>query len=57
MFSFENGPEIETVPDVSVMKPSRSNRPSSETIYEGTVTTPYVNDISEKFRGEARAEV
>jgi hypothetical protein len=34
----------------SVMKPSRSNRPSSDTIYHDTVIVPYVKGISEKFR-------
>jgi hypothetical protein len=34
----------------SVIKPSRSNRPSSYIIYHGTVTIPYVKGISEKFR-------
>jgi hypothetical protein len=34
----------------SIMKPSRSNRPSSDTIYQGTVITPYVRGTSEKFR-------
>jgi hypothetical protein len=27
----------------SIMKPSRSNCPSSDTIYQGTVTIPHVN--------------
>jgi hypothetical protein len=34
----------------SVMKLSTRNRPSSDTIYVGTVIIPYVNGISEKFR-------
>jgi hypothetical protein len=34
----------------SIMKPSRSNRPSSDTIYQGTVIIPQVKCISEKFR-------
>jgi hypothetical protein len=35
----------------SIMKPSRSNRPSSDsTTYQGTVIIPYVKGISEKFR-------
>jgi hypothetical protein len=34
----------------SVMKPSRSNCPSSDTEYLGTVIIPYVKGISEKFR-------
>jgi hypothetical protein len=34
----------------SVMKPSAKNRPSSDTVYKGTVIFPYVKDISEKFR-------
>jgi hypothetical protein len=33
-----------------IMKPSRSNRPSSSTIYHGTVVFPYVIRISEKSR-------
>jgi hypothetical protein len=33
-----------------IMKPPRSNRPSSDTIYQGTVIIPYVKGISEKFR-------
>jgi hypothetical protein len=33
----------------SIMKPPRSNHPSSDTIYHGTVI-PYVKGISEKFR-------
>jgi hypothetical protein len=32
------------------MKPSRSNRPSSDTIYKGTVIILYVKGISENFR-------
>jgi hypothetical protein len=34
----------------SIMKPSRSNRPASDTIYQDTVIIPYVKGISEKFR-------
>jgi hypothetical protein len=34
----------------SIMKPSRSNHPSSETIYQGTVVIPCVQSVSEKFR-------
>jgi hypothetical protein len=34
----------------SIMKPSRSNRPSSDTIYQGTVIILYVSGIPEKFR-------
>jgi hypothetical protein len=34
----------------SIMKPLRSNRPSSETTYQGTVIIPYVKGISKKFR-------
>jgi hypothetical protein len=34
----------------SVMKPPRSNHPSSDTIYQGTVIIPYVKGISEKLR-------
>jgi hypothetical protein len=34
----------------SVMKPSRSNCPSSDTIDQGTVTIPYVMGIFKKFR-------
>jgi hypothetical protein len=34
----------------SIMKPSRSNRPSSDIIHQGTVIIPYVKSISEKFR-------
>jgi hypothetical protein len=34
----------------SSMKPSRSNCPSSDTIYQGTVIIPQVKGISEKFR-------
>jgi hypothetical protein len=34
----------------SIIKPSRRNRPSSDTIYQGTVIIPYVKSISEKFR-------
>jgi hypothetical protein len=33
-----------------VMKPLRSNGPTSDTIYKDTVIIPYVNGISEKFR-------
>lgn len=32
------------------MRSSRSNRPSSDTIYHGNVVIPYVNGVSEKFR-------
>jgi hypothetical protein len=35
---------------ISVMKPSSSNRPSSDKIYQGTVIIPYIKGISEKFR-------
>jgi hypothetical protein len=31
------------------MKPSRSNRPYSDTVYQGTVN-PYANGISEKWK-------
>jgi hypothetical protein len=34
----------------SVKKPSRRNRPSSDTIYQGTVIIPYVRSIFKKFR-------
>jgi hypothetical protein len=34
----------------SVMKPSVRNRPTSDTVYQGTVVIPYVKGISEKFR-------
>jgi hypothetical protein len=34
----------------SVMKPSRSRRPSSHIIYQGTVIIPYIKGISEKIR-------
>jgi hypothetical protein len=34
----------------SIMKLSRSNRPSSDTIYQGSVIIPYVKGISKKFR-------
>jgi hypothetical protein len=34
----------------SIMKPSRSNRSSSYTIYQGMVIIPCVKGISEKFR-------
>jgi hypothetical protein len=34
----------------SIMKPSRSNSHSSETIYQGTVIIPHVKDISEKLK-------
>jgi hypothetical protein len=30
--------------------PSARNRPSSDTVYQGTVVIPYVKGISEKFR-------
>jgi hypothetical protein len=33
----------------SVLKPLTSNRPSSDTVYQGTVI-PYVKGISKKFR-------
>jgi hypothetical protein len=33
-----------------IMNASRSNRPSSDTIYQGMVIIPYVKGISEKFR-------
>jgi hypothetical protein len=33
-----------------IMKPSRSNCPSSDTIYQDTVIIPYVRGMSEKFR-------
>jgi hypothetical protein len=33
-----------------VMKPSTRNRPSSDTIYQGTVIIPYVKVTAEKFR-------
>jgi hypothetical protein len=32
------------------MKPGRSNRPSSDTVYRSMVIIPYVRVISEKFR-------
>jgi hypothetical protein len=34
----------------SVMMPSRSNHPSSDTIYQGTVIIPYFKAVSEKLR-------
>jgi hypothetical protein len=34
----------------SIMKPSRSNRPPSDKIFQGTDIIPYVKGISEKFR-------
>jgi hypothetical protein len=34
----------------SIMKHGRSNRPSSDTIYQSTVNISYVKVISEKFR-------
>jgi hypothetical protein len=34
----------------TIMKPSKSNRPSSDTIYHGTVIILNVKGISEKFR-------
>jgi hypothetical protein len=34
----------------SVMKPLRSNHPSSDTTYQGTVIIPYVKGTSKKFR-------
>jgi hypothetical protein len=34
----------------SVMKPSTRDCPSSDKIFQGTVNTPYVKGISEKFR-------
>jgi hypothetical protein len=34
----------------SIMKPSSSNRPSSDTIFQGTIIVPHVKGISEKFR-------
>jgi hypothetical protein len=33
-----------------IMKPLRSNHPYSDTIYQGTVSIPYVKGISKKFR-------
>jgi hypothetical protein len=33
----------------SIIKPSRSNRPSSDTIYQGMVTVTYVKGIFKKF--------
>jgi hypothetical protein len=33
----------------SIMKPSRSSHPSSDTIYQGIVIIPYVKGISKKF--------
>jgi hypothetical protein len=41
--------QIEEFAD-SVMKKSTRNRPYSDTIYQGTVITPYVKGISEQFR-------
>jgi hypothetical protein len=34
----------------SIIKPLRSNYPSSDTIYQGIVIIPYVKDIFKKFR-------
>jgi hypothetical protein len=34
----------------SITKPSRSNSPSSDTVYQNTVIIPYVAGISEKFK-------
>jgi hypothetical protein len=34
----------------SVMKPSATNRPSSDTVYQATLVIPYVKGISKKFR-------
>jgi hypothetical protein len=34
----------------SVMKPPARNRPSSDTVYQGTVIILYVKGISEKFK-------
>jgi hypothetical protein len=34
----------------SIMKPSRSNCPYSDTIYQGTILIPHVKVISKKFR-------
>jgi hypothetical protein len=34
----------------SIMKLSRSNSPSSDTVYQDTVVIPYVAGISEKFK-------
>jgi hypothetical protein len=34
----------------SIMKPSRSNCPSSDTIFQGTVIIPFIRGISKKFR-------
>jgi hypothetical protein len=34
----------------SIMKPSRSNHPSSDTIYQGTVVIPHVKGTSSKFK-------
>jgi hypothetical protein len=38
------------LPSSGFFNASRSNRPSSDTIYQGIVIVPYVKDISEKFR-------
>jgi hypothetical protein len=35
----------------AIMKPSRSNRPSSDTICQGTVIIPFMKGISKKFGG------
>jgi hypothetical protein len=34
----------------SIMRPSRSNRPFSDKIYQGTIIMLYLKDIYEKFR-------
>jgi hypothetical protein len=34
----------------SMMKPSRRNRPSLDTIYQGTFIIPHVKGISDKFK-------
>jgi hypothetical protein len=34
----------------SIIKPSRSSNPSSDTVYQGTVINTYVKGISKKFR-------
>jgi hypothetical protein len=34
----------------SIMKPWARNRTTSDTVYQGTVVIPYVQDISKKFR-------
>jgi hypothetical protein len=34
----------------SIVKPLRSNHPSSETIHQGTATIPYIKGISKNFR-------